>query len=198
MEFPPGEGWSEENGLSLLDYGCGSGILSLAALKLGRVRKVVCVDIEAEALVTADANFKLNGYQNDINDRDYYELFHTRQVEPYCFRNGGGSGIDICVANILIGQLVRSSMVSALMTNIRPNGLICFSGIRPSEVEALKSAYDPYLDWLDHQFYAELDAQQTEGSIESYGFDVGRWTRVVGKVKPGGIDVRDMSEMAIM
>lgn len=162
---------------------------------------MICVDIEAEALVTADANFKLNGYHNGIHDRDYYQLFHTRQVEPYCFSSSSSScdgGVDICVANILIGQLVRPSMISALMTNIRPGGLICFSGIRPSEVEALKGAYEPYLEWLDQQYYAELDAQQTEGSIESYGFDVGRWARVVGKVKAERIDVRDMSEMAVM
>jgi hypothetical protein len=88
-------------------------------------------------------------------------------------------------------------MISALMTNIQPNGLICFSGIRPWEVDSLRAAYEPYLEWLDDH-YAELDAQQTEGSVESYGFDVGPWARVVGRIKPKGIDIRDMSEMAVM
>ena len=40
-------------------------------------------------------------------------------------------------------------------------------------------AYDSHID--DH--YGELLADETEGSIESYGFDVGRWARVVGRVK---------------
>lgn len=105
--------------------------------------------------------------------------------------------MDLCVANILIGQLVRPSMVSAIMTNIRPNGLVCFSGIRPDEVDSLKEAYGSYVDWID-EGYAELSAKDTEGSIESYGFDVGTWSRLVGRVKDsGGIDTEAMSELAV-
>lgn len=182
----------------VLDYGCGSGILSLASLGLG-ASKVVGVDIEAEALLTADANMKMNGY--DVNDSEdgleRYELFHTREIEPYCLTLSSTGAVDVCVANILIGQLVRSSMVSALLTNIRPGGWICLSGIRPWEVEALKTAYGTYVDWCD-EHYGELDAKNTEGSLESYGFDVGLWARVVGKVKTVGINVEALSEMAVM
>lgn len=44
----------------MLDYGCGSGILSIAALGLGAATSVG-VDVEAEALVTAEKNMELNG-----------------------------------------------------------------------------------------------------------------------------------------
>jgi len=103
----------------------------------------------------------------------------------------------MCVANILIGQLVRPSMISALITNIKPRGLLCFSGIRPGEVDSLKEAYNPHVDWIDDD-YAELSASESEGSIESYGFDVGTWSRLVGRVKDnGGIDTEAMSELAV-
>ena len=172
----------------LLDYGCGSGILSIAALHMG-ASKTIGVDIEAEALVTTERNIAINGFE------DRFEGLHTREVVPFCLCRPHGA--DLCVANILIGQLVRSSMVSAILSNVAPGGLICFSGIRPWEVESLKAAYDNHLEWIDTQ-YAELSADETEGSVESYGFDVGRWSRVVGRLKENcGMDLETMSELAV-
>lgn len=173
-------------GENMLDYGCGSGILSIAALGLGAATSVG-VDVEAEALVTAEKNMELNGFD------DRYEGLHVREVVPFCLRRPGA---DVCVANILIGQLVRPSMVSAIVTNLAPGGFLCLSGIRPHEVESLKAAYDDHIEWLDDD-YCELSATETEGSIESYGFDVGTWSRVVGRMKSGGIDILSMSELAV-
>jgi ribosomal protein L11 methyltransferase len=175
-----------QGGEIILDYGCGSGILSIAALHYG-ASKCIGVDIEAEALVTAERNVELNHFHGGR-----FEGYHTREILPYQFRT------DICVANILIGQLVRPSMVSALVTNIVPGGLLCLSGIRPHEVASLKEAYREHMEeWVD---YAELTATDTEGSIDSYGFDVGQWARLVGRIKihedrKGTIDT--MSELAV-
>jgi ribosomal protein L11 methylase PrmA len=174
-----------QGGEVIFDYGCGSGILSIAALHYG-ASKCVGVDIEAEALVTAERNVELNHFDGR------FEGLHTREILPYQFRT------DICVANILIGQLVRPSMVSALVTNIVPGGLLCLSGIRPHQVASLKEAYREHVDeWVD---YDELTATDTEGSIDSYGFDVGQWARLVGRIKldddrRGTIDT--MSELAV-
>jgi ribosomal protein L11 methyltransferase len=178
-----------EGGETFLDYGTGSGILSIAALHYG-ARRSVGVDIEAEALVTAERNLQMNGYESDR-----YELLHTRQIIPFDPAIAPG-GADLCVANILIGQLVRPSMVAALVTNLRPLGLLCFSGIRPDEVDALRSVYDQHFDWLDHQ-YAELSAAETPYSIESYGFDCGCWARLVGRKRSGTVDVEALSELAV-
>lgn len=179
-----------QGGETLLDYGCGSGILSIAALHRG-ARHSTGVDVEAEALVTALRNVELNGY-----GEERFEGLHTREVLPYGI--GSGGGVDICVANILIGQLVRPSMVAAIVSNVAPGGLLCLSGIRPNEVVSLKQAYDPYMEWLDDEYYAELSASDTEGSLESYGFDTGRWARLVGRRKVSGSDdVRAMSELAV-
>jgi ribosomal protein L11 methylase PrmA len=150
----------------------------------------VGVDIEAEALVTAERNLQLNGYENDR-----YELLHTREVVPFDPAIAPG-GADVCIANILIGQMVRPSMVAALATNVRPLGLVCLSGIRPEEVDVLRSVYDPHFDWLDHE-YAELSASETPGSVESYGFDCGRWARIVGRRRAGTVDVEALSELAV-
>ena len=171
----------------LLDYGCGSGILSIAALHFGASR-CIGVDIEAESLVTAERNIELNGW----NGR--FQGVHTREVLPYeiC----PPQGASLCVANILVGQLVRPSMVAAITTNLEDGGLLCLSGIRPGEVDSLKEAYTGF-EWLDDQ-YAELSATETANSIESYGFDCGRWARLVGRKKvEEDFFIKQMSELAV-
>jgi ribosomal protein L11 methylase PrmA len=175
----------------LLDYGCGSGILSIASIHMGASR-CIGVDVEAEALVTAERNFELNGFSADGR----FQGLHTREVLPYevCPPRGA----SLCVANILIGQLVRPSMVAAITTNLEDGGLLCLSGIRPGEVDSLKVAYNDSFDWLDEQ-YAELSATETVGSIESYGFDCGIWARLVGKKRAcdDASFVEQMSELAV-
>lgn len=181
-----------QGGETVLDYGCGSGILSIAALHMGAGR-CVGVDVEAEALVTAVRNLELNGY---VEGNGRFDAMHTREVLPYGIST---TGVDICVANILVGQLVRSSMVVAIVTNLAPGGLLCLSGIRPGDqVESLKLAYGNYIDWIDNQ-YSVLSASNTKGSIESYGFDCGEWSRLVGRKKEPSTrdDIDAMSEYAV-
>jgi len=175
-------------GERILDYGCGSGILSIAALSIGS-SAALGVDVEAEALISSERNAELNGVGEKFGGS------HVREVLPRSVFPAGG-GADVCVANILIGQLVRPSMVTAIVTNVVPGGWLCLSGIRPSEVDSLKGAYGEYVDWVDDH-YAELAASDTVGSVESYGFDVGTWSRLVGRVKKGGMDVEAMSELAV-
>ena len=176
-----------QSGELVLDYGCGSGILSIAALHCG-ARQCIGVDVEAEALIAAERNAALNDY-----GEERFEGWHTREVLPY-----GMAPVDVCVANILIGQLVRPSMVAALVSNLAVGGRLCFSGIRPAEVDSLKAAYEEHMEWLDDE-YAELSADETEGSIESYGFDCGRWSRVVGRkrLSDNQSDIERMSELAV-
>jgi hypothetical protein len=175
----------------LLDYGCGSGILSIAALHMGAAR-CVGVDVEAEALVASERNVHLNGYSEAA-----FTGLHTREVVPYALCTP--VGVDVCVANILIGQLCRASMVAAIVSNMVPGALLCLSGIRPDEVDSLKAAYSDHMEWLDDQ-YAELSASETVGSVESYGFDCGRWARLVGRKTEGAgrdRDIESMSELAV-
>ncbi|KAL7567934.1 hypothetical protein ACA910_019646 [Epithemia clementina (nom. ined.)] len=194
----------------VLDYGCGSGILSIADFHQG-ARICRGVDIEAEALITATRNVHLNhfglcrGSSNRDTDDDsststttYWNAYHTREVLPYGFTDPPA---DIVLANILIGQLVRPSMVAALTSNVRDGGWLCFSGIRPgSEVDSLMYVYRAHnVEFVDSG-YAELAAVDCSGSLESYGFDCGTWARVVGRKLPQQDrqqDILDMSELAI-
>ena len=178
------------DGDTLLDYGCGSGILSIAALHSG-ASKCIGVDVEAEALITAERNVILNGWETGR-----FEGLHTREVLPYDLSPPRGA--SLCVANILIGQLVRPSMVAAIVTNLEPGGLLCLSGIRPGEVDSLKEAYGDSIEWVDKQ-YAELSANETIGCIESYGFDCGRWARLVGRKKIASDSdfIDQMSDLAV-
>mmetsp|Transcript_51088 Transcript_51088/g.94615 ORF Transcript_51088/g.94615 Transcript_51088/m.94615 type:complete len:99 (+) Transcript_51088:1237-1533(+) len=60
----------------------------------------------------------------------------------------------------------------------------------------MKGAYNSeYADWVD-EHYAELAASDTVGSIKSYCFDVGTWSRLVRCVKKGRMDVETTSKLA--
>lgn len=98
-------------GKRVLDYGCGSGILAIAAYKLGADRVVAC-DIDADAIACAEENFKLN--------RAHIELIHgNKYVAPL--------PCDIIAANLTIDQLIES--YNELDKSLKPEGHIIFSGI---------------------------------------------------------------------
>lgn len=123
---------NDVTGKAVLDYGCGSGILSIAAMKLGADR-CVAVDIDDEILQAASANFANNGVKVD--------LVHGRSVVP------GDESFDYVLANILVGQLSRSSMVATLALAVKDDGLLCLSGIRPRDVDVLKEVYSPHFSF---------------------------------------------------
>jgi len=115
-----------ENHETLLDYGCGSGILGIAAAKLGAGR-VLGVDIDDGALVAARENARRNGV--DI------ELRHSREALTERF--------DRVVANILTNPLC---VLAPLLTSlIAPKGRIALSGILETQAQQVIDAYAPWL-----------------------------------------------------
>lgn len=111
-------------GDSVLDYGCGSGILAIAAARLGAGR-VVGVDIDDNALTAAAANAASNGVT--------LQLLHPNQ--PI------GTQFDIVVANILANPLCVLAPLLASLT--RPGGRIALSGILKTQTEQVQAAYRP-------------------------------------------------------
>ncbi|MGE5170963.1 MAG: 50S ribosomal protein L11 methyltransferase [Rudaea sp.] len=107
---------------SVLDYGCGSGILAIAAAKLGASR-VVAVDIDPQALVAA----RDNATRNRVDVR----IALVDALPPERF--------SIVVANILAHPLVL--LAPALAARVRPGGLLALSGILASQADAVRSAY---------------------------------------------------------
>mmetsp|Transcript_45367 Transcript_45367/g.91525 ORF Transcript_45367/g.91525 Transcript_45367/m.91525 type:complete len:300 (+) Transcript_45367:49-948(+) len=172
-----------QSGETILDYGTGSGVLAIAALRMG-ASYAIAVDVDAEVLLTAQQNLALN---DGLDERT--EFLHVREVIPGCIV----PGVDVAVANILIGQLVRPSMVAALCSNTRPGGLICLSGVRPDEVSSLRAAYAGWVEW-DDSLYAEA-------SPGAEGKDYwGRWARLDGRrfdSKSNAAMIDELSEQAV-
>lgn len=112
------------NDKTVVDFGCGSGILALAALKLG-ARRVIGIDIDPQALQAS----KENARRNDVADRLEVYLPHEQPVLE----------ADVVTANILSGPLLElQSVISAFC---KPGGKLVLSGILAEQVEKVESAY---------------------------------------------------------
>ncbi len=110
---------------TVVDFGCGSGILGIAALKLG-AQRVIGVDIDPQAIEASLANAKRNQVEGQI------ELY-LPQDQPRDFQ------ADVVVANILAGPLAElKAIISAY---VKPGGLLALSGILQSQAQSVMDAY---------------------------------------------------------
>ncbi|MEO8484729.1 MAG: 50S ribosomal protein L11 methyltransferase [Betaproteobacteria bacterium] len=113
---------SLRGGETVLDYGCGSGILAIAAAKLG-AREVTGTDIDRQALVASAANAAANGVA-------------ARFVAPDALSPGA---CDVVVANILAHPLILLAPALAARTN--DGGRIALSGILEAQADEVVAAY---------------------------------------------------------
>eukprot|EP00850_Spirogloea_muscicola_P001498 SM000005S17295 [mRNA] locus=s5:1282414:1285342:- [translate_table: standard] len=138
-----------KGGEKMLDYGCGSGILSLAALKLHGSR-AVGVDIDPLAVSSAMHNARLNGYAPPVFEAVLRTPDGKDPAAPGPLQQAGkwpaseaDSLFDIVVANILVGPLLL--LAPRLASYARPGGRIALSGILTSQVSAVTEAYGPFM-----------------------------------------------------
>ncbi len=117
-------------GKTIIDYGCGSGILAVAALLLG-AKEAYCVDNDPQAL-TATRN---NASHNGVDDR-----IHTFMPEDM----PEDISADIIVANILAGPLAM--LAPRLAAHSKPGSLIALSGIIRPQVDELREVYGEWFD----------------------------------------------------
>ena len=115
-------------GARVLDYGCGSGILAIAAARLG-AGQVVGLDIDPEACVVA----RDNAAQNQCPTIDI--------VLPGALPAGS---YDVLVANILLNPLL--ALAATLATLVRPGGHLGLSGLLAEQVPAAIAAYAPWFE----------------------------------------------------
>lgn len=109
---------------TVIDYGCGSGILAIAAARLG-ARHVHAVDTDPQALLaTAD-----NARRNAVADR----------IAAWLPGDFPGEPADLLLANILAGPLV--SLAPRLAELVHPGGDIVLSGILAEQADAVREAY---------------------------------------------------------
>ena len=120
----------ELGGCQLLDFGCGSGILAIAALLLG-VERAVGTDIDFQALEASRDNAGRNGI-----DPARLPLYLPEDLpqEP----------ADVLVANILAGPLV--ALAPQLISLVKPGGRLALSGILAEQGEEVAAAYRQAFD----------------------------------------------------
>jgi len=112
-------------GKTVIDFGCGSGILAIAAIKLG-AEKVVGIDIDPQALVASKENADRNGVAD--------------QLEVYLPENQPeGLIADVVVANILAAPLRELSPI--IKGLIKPNGQLAMSGVLDTQAEDVATYY---------------------------------------------------------
>ncbi|MEN9500834.1 MAG: ribosomal protein methyltransferase [Pseudomonadota bacterium] len=119
-------------GKTVLDYGCGSGILAIAALKLG-AQHAVGTDIDPQALLATQDNAERNSI-----DPAQLVTCYPKQLPEQTY--------DIVMANILAGPLVE--LAPHLLAALRTDGQLVLSGILAEQAESIREAYDPYLNNL--------------------------------------------------
>ena len=116
------------SGLRVLDYGCGSGILALAALKLGAAQ-VCAFDIDPQALIATRDNARRNGLsaQLDVGDAG---------IAPI-------GEFDLVLANILAGPLRQ---LAPEFARLCPAGTLLLAGLLEVQAAEVADAYRPWFD----------------------------------------------------
>lgn len=115
------------HGRRVIDYGCGSGILAIAAAKLGAIR-VDGVDLDPQALIATADNAEKNGV--DTIHGFLSNDFPTQQQA------------DLLLANILAGPL--EELAPLLAGHVAPGGQIVLSGILQEQAETVSHAYSEW------------------------------------------------------
>ncbi|WP_118182230.1 50S ribosomal protein L11 methyltransferase [Paraburkholderia phosphatilytica] len=141
--------WLEQNvqpGVSVLDYGCGSGILAILAKKCG-AGSVTGIDIDPQAVESARQN----------SARNHADV--TYGLPADC----PAGEFDIVVANILSNPL--KLMSSMLSSKVKPGGSIALSGILARQADEVARVYERWIDiavWREHEGWVCLAGTRRE------------------------------------
>ncbi|AQQ68930.1 ribosomal protein L11 methyltransferase [Microbulbifer agarilyticus] len=119
-------------GKTAIDFGCGSGILGIAAILLG-AESALGTDIDPQALIASRDNAVRNGLEP--------ERFPVYLPE----KTPADASADIMLANILAGPLVE--LAPQLVERTKVGGRICLSGILASQSDKVKTAYSQWIDF---------------------------------------------------
>jgi len=128
-------------GKTMLDYGCGSGILAIAGLKLG-CASAVGMDIDPQAIIATRQN------ANDNDVAEHLQILGTRAEIQGDF--------DVVVANILAGPLVQ--FAESITLTLRGRGMLALSGVLCEQADDVMAAYEPWIDF-DEPVFKEQDGQ---------------------------------------
>lgn len=139
--------WLDQNvqpGDTVMDYGCGSGILAIAALKLG-ARHVAGIDIDPQAIKASEENALRNQC-----DPSGFHFATAYQVTEWNLQ--AAEQTDVLVANILANPLILLAPLLAQI--VRPHGYIVLSGILKEQAEEVR---DTYQQWFNMSIAGEQE-----------------------------------------
>ena len=134
-------------GATVLDYGCGSGILAMVAAKMGAAA-VLGVDIDPQAIESARQNAERNHCSIAFYLPDQFALV------------AAGRQFDTVVANILSSPL--KLMAPLLAGRVAPGGALVLSGVLARQAEEVAAAYTPFIQlsvWAEHEGWVALAGQ---------------------------------------
>ncbi len=115
----------------VLDYGCGSGILAIAALKLGAAQ-ATAYDIDPQAIQATRDNAIANGVSDVLRTIEPQDA-----VTPF--------PADLVLANILARPLIE--LAPLLASSTRPDGWIVLAGLLDRQADEVRAAYQPWFDF---------------------------------------------------
>ena len=143
--------------LSVLDYGCGSGILAMVAKKLGAAT-VIGVDIDPQAIESARYN----------SERNHCDIaYHLPEAFGELYNK---TTFDVVVANILSSPL--KLMAPMLSGRVSANGALVLSGVLSRQANEVIAAYSPFISlsvWAEHDGWVALAGRRLAASSSSAG-----------------------------
>ena len=136
-------------GLDVIDFGCGTGILAIAAAKLG-ANSILAIDNDPQAVISSQENAVNNNCESVIH------TIHSMENDEY--RN-----CDLLIANILTNPLMELEPLFSGLLN--PNGTLLLSGILKDQLERLLDCYsDKFMDFelanMDEWFRVKAKKRQ--------------------------------------
>ena len=142
-------------GRSVVDFGCGSGVLGIAAAIKG-ANQVICVDNDPQALLASDEN----AIRNDVSD-----VIHTQMPDEY-----SAKPVDVLLANILAGPLIE--LAPLLLKSLHPGGTLVLSGILEEQANEVAQVYKPAIENLiitNDDGWVRLNGQKSKTPLVEAG-----------------------------
>ena len=149
-------------GEAVVDYGAGTGVLGIGALKLGAAF-ALCTDIEAEAVRITAENARVNGEEGRVQS---VLVAADAPAVPSPADGTAPGGFDVLVSNILLGPLLE--LRHAFLGALKPGGAVGLSGILAGQADEVAAAY------------------RSAGLEEVTVTTLGEWALVAGRKGAGG------------
>jgi ribosomal protein L11 methyltransferase len=128
----------ELSGKTLLDYGCGSGVLAIAGLKLG-CRRATAMDIDPQAIIASQRNAQDNTVADCLT---------------VCIRPDEIKGqFDVVVANILADPLVQ--FAESITSTLHHGGMLALSGVLCEQANGVVAAFERWIEFDEPVFRAQ-------------------------------------------